>query len=83
MTKAKADCHMEVAQYYDRLSRKLGIALIVLSGLTTITTMLPLTKVIPHSHRLYIPLRILPHRYLLGKFFYQHYELPEAYEHLK
>ena len=45
MTKAKADSHMRVAQYWDRMTRTLSITLICMSGVTTVATLLPLTPV--------------------------------------
>ena len=43
MTKAKADSHGKVAQSWDRIHNILSLSLIVLSALTTLSTLLPIT----------------------------------------
>ena len=43
MTRAKADSHGKVAQSWDRIHNILSLTLIVLSALTTISTLLPIT----------------------------------------
>ena len=43
MTKAKADSHSKVAQYWDSSHNMLSLSLIVLSAMTTLSTLLPIT----------------------------------------
>lgn len=43
MTKAKADSHAKVAQSWDRIHNILSLTIIVLSALTTLSTLLPIT----------------------------------------
>ena len=43
MTRAKAESHGKVAQYWDRVHNILSMALIILSAMTTLATLLPIT----------------------------------------
>ena len=43
MTRAKADSHGEVAQYWDSVHTVLSLALIFLSAATTLATLLPIS----------------------------------------
>ena len=43
MTKAKADSHGKVAQYWDSTHNIMSLSLIVLSAMTTLSTLLPIT----------------------------------------
>ncbi|XP_063682473.1 uncharacterized protein LOC134817262 isoform X2 [Bolinopsis microptera] len=47
MTKAKADSHGKVAQYWDSTHNIMSLSLIVLSAMTTLSTLLPITHYIP------------------------------------
>ena len=47
MTKAKADSHGKVAQYWDSLHNIMSLSLIVLSAMTTLSTLLPITHYVP------------------------------------
>ena len=47
MTKAKADSHGKVAQYWDSTHNIMSLSLIVLSAITTLSVLLPITHYVP------------------------------------
>ena len=47
MTRAKAESHGNVAQYWDRMHNILNLLMIFLAAITTITTLLPITHYVP------------------------------------